>query len=159
MNKSGKTVSYIMGTDESEEPFMRDYLHLYYRMRQLRDAIIGYYLEGDIHLLVSAQYEPKGIPFICEVSFDGEKAKKYCERMNRYFEKIPSKQGEFLPRPQFAVDLTVDFGEGITEPFSFDFRGYCNEKVEDFCSKIKERGLYHYRHRIFNRLKKDNYFC
>lgn len=151
-------VSYSMGTNELEEPFKRDFLHLYYRMRQLRDAIIGYYLDCNIHLLVSEQYDPKGVPIICEVSFDEEKAKKYCERMDRYFAKIPSKQGEFLPRPQFAVDLVIDFGEGITEPFSFDFRGYCNEKVVDFCSKVKEREQYHYRHRIVNRLKKANYF-
>ena len=157
MKTTGTKVSYAMGSEECEAAFRRDFVHLYYRMRQLRDAIIAYYLDGDIHKFVSAQFEPKGIPFICCVTFDAEKAKKYCERMERYFAKIPSKPSEYLPRPQFAVDVLINFDEGAEEPYSFDFRGYCDEKVIDFCQKIKERGVYYRRRRILKNLNAANY--
>lgn len=148
-----ETVVYRMGDAERDAPFEYDYPHLYYRMCQLRDAIIGYYTVQNIHAIVSTEFNATGIPYISEVEFPPQKGKRYCERMERYFAKIP-KDNAVLPRPQFAVNVTVEYGEDLFERYVFDFKTYGDETVTEFCRKICNRALYYFRSRAAYRFRK-----
>ena len=117
-----------MGGEAFELAFEHDFPHLYYRICRLQDAMTAYYLKQDVNVLVGAQFRAKDVPYIGEVAFPAKQGKKFCERMERYFRRVPRDNAE-LPRPMFVVEITVEYGEGDFERYRFDFRTYCEESV------------------------------
>lgn len=142
-----------MGNDEYDSAFRYDYSHLYYRICQLGEAITACYLGKDVNVLINDEESKKGVPKIVEASFPAERAKKYCARMEKYFDRVPRNNDE-LPRPRFAVILTVDFGEGAFERYVFDFCMYGREYLTEFCKKVCDRGMYYYRSRAMSQYRK-----
>ena len=153
MEKREETVIYPMGGEAFELAFEHDFPHLYYRICRLQDAMTAYYLKQDVNVLVGAQFRAKDVPYIGEVAFPAKQGKKFCERMERYFRRVPRDNAE-LPRPMFVVEFTVEYGEGDFERYRFDFRTYCEESVTDFCQNVRERGRFYRRLHVLRNYRK-----
>ncbi len=127
--------------------FSRTFQHLYNRICNLRDSLIGYFAEENVHALVPVGYEAEGVPAFLEVSFDEPSARQYEKTMQKFFSHRP-RGVTTLPKPQFAVTLKLDFYYGVTGVRTFDFTDYCEESLVAFCSEIRKSALEVFHHRF-----------
>ena len=125
----------------------RAYPQLYYRIKQLEDRLVSYFLRGNAQCVVSYGCDRSAVPRFSGVTFDGERAERYEARMARYFATYKKSAGAALPKPGFSVRLDVDLG-GACEQFDFSFLGYGEESVLAFCERIAERADTLFRHRF-----------
>ncbi len=141
-------VTYEIGPDKSSPALREKYYNFYCRIRNLWDRVTSYFLRGNLDCIIPVSYVAEGMPTPVAVTFDDEGAERYEARMERFYDTYKNKKSSVLPRPLFAVEFAVHFEGGQVEPFVFHFRGYCPEKVLDFCKALEERAVYLYRHRF-----------
>ena len=141
-------VTYSMEAGAPLEAFSRDFPHLLRRIKQLFSNFIGYFLRGDIDCLVSAQFQADGLPALVAARFDSRLAARYEKFMDRFFEKASTVVPTELPRPNFPVCFTVNYGRvNAEEEYVFAFQNYGREEILKFCAHLQERATYYFRHR------------
>ncbi len=122
------------------------YPNLFARVEQLHARLVCYHrfgtVRGDVPYGSGAD-----VPAFSAVSFDPAQAARYERVAEKIYARRPHPDAE-VPKPAFAVELTVDFGYGVMEPRTFDFRNYSDEAaLTAFCAEICARAAEHFRHR------------
>ena len=116
------------------------------RILQLHSRVICYDRFGSVY--GDVPYDTwKDTPVFTAVTFDDARAYRYEETAERFYGR-PYRGDAVTPKPRFAVTLTVDFGCGIIEPRTFDFRKYADEAaLTAFCAEAAQHALDVFRHR------------
>lgn len=140
MMKNGDTMSetYPLKGRRSAA-FLRKYANLYRRILLLQEGIVGYQCAGRSPSL-SPRYESGKLyapPTITEVTFDAAAARRYEETIGAVLALPFSKRPAEVPRPDFAVELKVDFGYGVVEMRRYDFALAGDAQYrEKFCADV-----------------------
>lgn len=130
-------VTYGMRTQRDRKKFERDFRHLFYRLQQLDDHIVFYFIRGRVHGIVYPTFNRAGIPFIERATFGREEAERYEKTMDAYFSLSPRKCKTPLPLPKFDVTLRINYGGGNVETHVFPYSTYSEEALLGFCSTIE----------------------
>ena len=144
-------VSYPIDTEERAKEMEAAFPQLFYRVKQLEERLISYFLRGNAHCLVSYGYDAPSAPHFSAVTFEEGRAEKYEARMRRFFSTYKNTVSSALPRPNFAVRIEVDLGGGYRETFDFSFSAYGDETVLAFCKAVEARAADRFRHRFSDR--------
>lgn len=142
-------ITLPLGDGQSDREFCREYENLYHRLCRLADSLAGYFLVGTINVVVAASASREGAPRFIAATFDATAAALFELRAQRVRTRPYTIRD--LPKPGFPVTLEVQFADGGSETFAFNFKTYSDQTVEEFCGKICESARRRYRFRFVRR--------